>query len=268
LLESELLGHERGAFTGAADRKRGKFEQAHGGTLFLDEIGELKPELQAKLLRVLQERAFERVGGGETIRVDVRLVAATNRSLKQLVSEGRFREDLFYRLYVVPLRVPPLRDRPEDIVPLARHFLDELCRSTGKSLSWEPAALEALQRHRFPGNVRELRNLVHRLVVLASSDVITEAELPDEVTGRQPTSTEKDPFRRFLKRRPSSAPELRALRAEMQAAFDAYVREMERSFYDQLLERAGGNVSEAARLAGLNRTALHRKLGELKPDEG
>ncbi len=179
LLESELFGHERGSFTGADRRRAGRFEQADGGTLFLDEIGEIPPSIQVKLLRVLQERAFERVGGNETIRVDVRLIAATNRDLALEVEEKRFREDLFYRLNVVHVEMPPLRARGQDALVLAQHFLTHFCRENGSKIAgFTPAATALLLAHRWPGNVRELENAVERAVVLAEGDVIDVADLP------------------------------------------------------------------------------------------
>ena len=178
LLESELLGHEKGAFTGAHSLKRGRFELADGGTLFLDEIGELPLELQAKLLRVIQERQFERLGGNSTITVDVRLIAATNRSLQQAVEEGRFRADLFYRLNVVPIKLPPLRERQEDIHLLLDHFLAESNRDNGKQVRLSREVLDFLRTYSWPGNVRELQNLVERLVIMADGELVTLADLP------------------------------------------------------------------------------------------
>ena len=173
LLEAELFGYERGAFTGATQRKLGKFELANRGTLFLDEIGEMPMALQGKILRALQEKTFDRLGGTTSIKVDVRLVAATNRQLKQAVAMRRFREDLYFRLSVFPITVPPLRERPEDIPILARHFIEKDCRELGKkTLTLAPAALEALQNYPWPGNVRELQNCVERAVILADGDTI------------------------------------------------------------------------------------------------
>ncbi|HJL17525.1 MAG TPA: sigma-54 dependent transcriptional regulator [Sandaracinaceae bacterium LLY-WYZ-13_1] len=177
LIESELFGHEAGAFTGATKQRRGKFERASGGTLFLDEVGDMPAPMQAKLLRVLQENEIERVGGGDVIQVDVRVVAATNKSLRKEIEEGRFRADLYDRLHVVPLRVPPLRERSEDVPVLAAHFLRQACANNdrrGKSLS--DGALNLLCRYDYPGNVRELRNLVERLVILTPGDTITESD--------------------------------------------------------------------------------------------
>jgi DNA-binding NtrC family response regulator len=184
LLEDELFGHERGAFTGADRRKAGRFEQAHGGTLFLDEIGDVSPAMQAKLLRVLEERSFQRVGGTDTVRVDVRLVAATNKDLGKLVGASAFRADLYYRIKVVTLRLPPLRERSEDIPLLVNHFLLQLNQRHGKSIKGvEGPALRILSAFPWPGNVRELRNCVEEMVVLAKGDVLTEADLPAPLSG-------------------------------------------------------------------------------------
>jgi len=181
LLESELFGHERGSFTGAAKQRQGRFEQADGGTILLDEIGEISLSTQIKLLRVLQEREFERVGGNETIRVDVRIVAATNRDLKQMVAEGKFREDLFYRLNVITLRLPPLRERIADIPLLVEHFLRRFAADESKPLSVSPAALALLVRYQWPGNVREVENVVQRATVLAEGETIEPRSLPHEI---------------------------------------------------------------------------------------
>ncbi len=188
LLESELFGHERGAFTGAVKRKLGRFELAQGGTLFLDEVGEIPPSIQVKLLRVLQERRIERVGGEGSIEVDVRLVSATNRELSRMVAEGRFREDLYYRLDVVPIRLPPLRDRPGDVEQLAAHFLARAAPRLGRKVrGFAPEALELLRRHRWPGNVRELQNLVEQALVFAEGDLVREVDLPEGLR-RQPVA--------------------------------------------------------------------------------
>ncbi|NTU42153.1 MAG: nif-specific transcriptional activator NifA [Nitrospirales bacterium] len=178
LLESELFGHEKGAFTGAMALRKGRFEQAHGGTIFLDEIGDLPITLQPKILRVLQEREFERVGGEKTIKVDVRLIAATSRNLEELVSAGKFREDLYYRLNVVPIYLPALRERKEDIHALAEHFLEKYNEENGKGLVISPGALNLLSQYEWPGNVRELENTVERLVVMARDKAIAPGDLP------------------------------------------------------------------------------------------
>jgi len=180
LAESELFGHERGAFTGATQAHQGRFEQADGGTLFLDEVGELPLSTQVKLLRVIQERQFERVGGRRTLTVDVRLVAATNRDMEAAVRQGTFRLDLYHRLSVVNVNLPPLRDRPDDIPVLARHFLDELCREHGRDLAFSPEALDMLHRQPWPGNVRQLRNVVERAVISATGPALAPADLDCE----------------------------------------------------------------------------------------
>ena len=185
LLESELFGHERGAFTHAVRTRLGRFEQAHGGTIFLDEISEMSPNLQVKILRVLQDHSFERIGGVKTIQVDIRVIAATNQDLEELVARSKFREDLYYRLNVIPIKVPPLRDRLSDLPLLVQHFLEEFSRKRkkpGKRLS--PAAMDLLLRHSWPGNVRELENLVERLVTLTEGEVIDAADLPEKFQAR------------------------------------------------------------------------------------
>jgi len=189
LLESELFGHEQGAFTGAHRRKRGRLEVAHGGTIFFDEIGDLARELQAKLLRFLQEREFERVGGVAPISVDVRVIAATNRDLERSVKEGLFREDLYHRLNVVPITLPPLRERREDIQALAHHFLRKHSRAIGRSVTAIPhEAQERLQKYEWPGNVRELANVIERAVVLGSSGSISIEDLPSRIATGTPSS--------------------------------------------------------------------------------
>jgi two-component system, NtrC family, response regulator AtoC len=232
LLESELFGHEKGAFTGAAGRKAGKFELAQSGTIFLDEIGDIPAATQAKLLRVLQERAFERVGGTETITVDVRVVAATNRDLKKAVAEGGFREDLYYRLNVVSIPLMPLRERRADIRPLAEHFLAAL--KPGTRLSAE--AVAALERHDWPGNARELRNAIERAAALMEGVEIVPADLPSEVL------------------RGTSMP------AE---SFHAQVEEFRKRLLRETLARHAGNQTKAAQALGLQRTYLARLIRQL-----
>ncbi len=232
LLESELFGHEKGAFTGAQARRAGKFELAHGGTIFLDEIGDISPALQAKLLRVLQERAFERVGGTETLTVDVRIVAATNQDLKKRVAEGKFREDLYYRLNVISITLPPLRERRADIRPLAEHFLKE----QKGAARFAPETLEALERYDWPGNVRELRNAIERAVALHDGGEITPGDLPPEVL--------------------HSA----ALPAD---SFHGEVEEFRRRLIQETLARFGGNQTRAAEALKLQRTYLARLIRQL-----
>ncbi len=246
LLESELFGHERGAFTGAHQRKPGKLELADGGTAFLDEIGDLKPRLQAKLLRVLQEHEFERVGGTKPIRVDLRFVAATNRRLDRAIREGLFREDLYYRLNVVSVSLPPLRERPEDIVPLTNHFLAQYCGRLGKRIKEiTPDAWELLQHYHWPGNVRELANFIERAVVLSTYDRITSEDLPLSVLSSSADLPTADVPRGFHE------------------AIVAYKRQIIR----EALHRSGGNQSKAAGALGLQRTYLSRLMKELQVGE-
>ncbi len=247
ILESELFGHERGAFTGAVTRKIGKFELAHKGTLFLDEISELYPELQVKLLRVLEERQVMRVGGSDLISVDFRLVAATNRDLEKEVAEGRFREDLYYRLKVVTLRIPPLRERPEDIPQLADHFLALFCQEHGKPTKrLGTGALEVLSRFHWPGNVRQLRNVMESAVVFSQGDEITPAELPIEVRDSSATAAGAAA--------PSAAGALRTM------------ADIERQAILETLDRTGGHRAKAADLLGIGLRTLQRKLKEYKDD--
>ena len=240
LIESELFGHEKGAFTGAYQRKLGKFELAQGGTLFLDEIGTLKAELQAKLLRVLQEREIERVGGTRPIKIDVRVIAATNVDVKQAVARGAFREDLYYRLNVVPIEVPPLRERIEDLPLLVEHFVRQYGQQFGKrvqGLSRE--ALGALSLYRWPGNVRELQNVVERCVVLADGPQIELNDLPLDVL---------IPDHRIRVRKADRLP--------LKDATEAF----EHQIVLRVLERVKGNTSEAARILGVHRNSLNRLL--------
>jgi DNA-binding NtrC family response regulator len=241
LLESELFGHERGSFTGAHARKLGKFEVAHTGTLLLDEVGTLRLDLQPKLLRALQEREIERVGGGRAIGVDVRIVAASNTDLRQAVAAGRFREDLFYRLHVVPIAVPPLRERREDVAPLARHFLAKYARQFGKAVTdLSPGALDALERYHWPGNVRELENIMARSVALTSEPVVQLDQIPLDVALAPAEATAEDQLN------------LREAR-----------HEVERLLILRALDRAGGNQTVAARLLGMHRNTLLVKLAQL-----
>jgi len=246
LLESEMFGHERGAFTGAHQRKCGKLELADGGTAFLDEIGGLKPRLQAKLLRVLQEHEFERVGGTKPIRVDLRFVAATNRRLDKAIREGLFREDLYYRLNVITVSLPPLRDRPEDIVPLPNHFLTQYCDRLGKRIKEiTPDAWELLQHYHWPGNVRELANFIERAVVLSAHDRITSEDLPLTVLASSPESPA----------------------GEVPRDFHETVVAYKRQIIREALHRSGGNQSKAATSLGLQRTYLARLIKELQVRE-
>ncbi len=246
LLESELFGHERGAFTGATALRRGRFEQADGGTLFLDEIGDMSPATQAKILRVLQEGSFERLGGDTTISVDVRLVAATHKDLARMVDEGDFRQDLYFRLNVVPIHLPPLRRRPEDIPELAHHFLRRYARKNRKDIKGiSPQALQLLARHSWPGNIRELENCIERAVILCPGEQITPAELPPQI--RPGTDT------------PSTPPPPPA---------GLTLREMEREVIRSTLEATGHNKTQAAKRLGIARQTLLNKIKEYGLDSG
>lgn len=261
LLESELFGHVKGSFTGADRDRVGRFEQADGGTLFLDEIGDINLEVQTKLLRVLQEMAFERVGSSQTIHVDVRIIAATHQDLEGLIEQGKFREDLFYRLNVIRLTTPPLRDRREDVLELALHFLDVHAAKSGKVLTHiDPEAVEALLAHDWPGNVRELENTIERAVVLADGPSLSIDDLPPEV--REPT-----PRRRYRPRAPAMAEAAstspRSGPSTASSAPDEWTTEFadfERQRLAEALEEAEGNKSVAARLLGMPRSTFFSKL--------
>jgi two-component system nitrogen regulation response regulator NtrX len=246
LIESELFGHEKGAFTGAVAQKKGKFDLADGGTIFLDEIGDMSLKTQAKVLRILQERKFERVGGTKTVEVDVRVIAATNKVLEEEIRAGHFREDLFYRLNVVPFTVPPLRDRKDDIQLLAEHFLAIFARREGQERrTILPETAEILKRYDWPGNVRELRNIVERLVIMTPGRVITPAHLPDSIAG---ASLHRD----GSPARPGGAIEIGTLREARE--------EFEKEFIIQKLEEHGWNISKTAEAIELERSNLHRKI--------
>ncbi|MBW2307215.1 MAG: sigma-54-dependent Fis family transcriptional regulator [Deltaproteobacteria bacterium] len=245
LLESELFGHERGAFTGAVGRRDGRFLQADGGTVFLDEIGEMAPAMQAKLLRVLQDGEIQRVGSDEILRVDVRTIAATNRDLAQDVQAGRFREDLYYRLNVVNIHIPPLRDRREDIPLLARHFLDDYARKNRRTVKgFTPRAVDLMSRYSWPGNVRELENAVERGVILMRGEYFTHEDLPLALKELLPREEKDFSFP------PGTS-----------------IRRMEKELVLQTLEATGGNKSEAARRLGITRRTLFLKLKEYASEE-
>ena len=238
LIESELFGHEKGSFTGASEERRGKFEEADGATLFLDEVGDMSPKTQAKVLRALQEGRFTRVGGTRAISSDARILSATNKDLAAEIRRGAFREDLYFRLAVVPIEVPSLRDRPEDVPLLARHFLAEACARFGrKPRTISPGAIEALQSHRWPGNVRELKNLIERVVILSKGDAIA----PEDFH-----------FRRTSDGVPAGLP----ADAPLKEARD----EFERQYILAALKRHRGNVSRAAESLQIERSNLYRKL--------
>jgi transcriptional regulator with PAS, ATPase and Fis domain len=234
LLESELFGYEKGSFTGAAERRKGKFELADGGTIFLDEIGDIGPKLQADLLRVLQERSFYRVGGSEEVQVDVRVIAATHKDLRALVDEGKFREDLYYRLNVIEIHIPPLRERREDIPLLAEHFVERISHELGKPVD-EIAqdAMRLLMDHAWPGNVRELENAIERAIVSCRGRTLTAEDFS------------------FLR---NNGP------AKVQIPDNLTLAEMERLMIEATLRRTAGNVKEAAASLGIDRSTLYEKL--------
>jgi two-component system nitrogen regulation response regulator NtrX len=253
LVESEMFGHERGAFTGATDRRIGRFELAHRGTLFLDEVGDLGAEAQAKLLRAIEAKEIERVGGGKPVRVDVRIVAATNKDLARGVIDGAFREDLLFRLNVIPIPLPPLRDRPGDIPSLVRHFAALHRLRTGQAVpDWTDDAIAALSRHRWPGNVRELANIIERLAILHAGRRVTEADvaavLPLERAPRTPTPPTALPL-----------PDPAELESSLSDTLDDY----ERTLISRALSMASGNIAEAARRLRTDRPNLYRRMRRL-----
>ncbi len=258
LLEAELFGYERGAFTGAVSTKKGLFEQADGGTLFLDEIGELPPELQAKLLRVLQEKEIRRVGGNKNIKVDVRIIAATNRNLEEEVKKGNFREDLFFRLNVVNVEIPPLRERREDIIPLALYFIKKFAREFKlpvKELT--PEAVEWLVNYDFPGNVRELENMILRAMVVSPVDVIGISDLKP--------SAVKPVFPSFEKAIRSFVVDIFTVeQKEKNNLYDLVIRAAERILISEVLKFCDFNQVKAAKVLGIHRNTLRRKIKELK----
>ena len=243
LMESELFGHEKGAFTGADRRRDGRFAQADKGTLFLDEIGEMPLLMQAKLLRVIQEREVQPVGSDRILPIDVRIIAATNRDLAEEVAEGRFREDLFYRLNVFSLTLPPLRERPEDVASLAQSFLENFAAKNGKRIKgFTPGAMDRLIRYTWPGNVRELENVIERAVVLLLGEHVSERELPAHIAAANGAQT--------------MTPSAQALT----------LRDLERNAIIQTLNRTGGNKSEAAKILGITRKTLHTKLQQYEDE--
>ncbi len=276
LMEAELFGYERGAFTGAVTAKPGRFELASGGTLFLDEIGELPTDMQVKLLRVLQESEFERVGGIKTIKVDVRLVAATNRDLRREIEKGAFREDLFYRLNVVPIALPALRERRQDIGALVRHFVTKFNTRLKKSIGGvDDGAIERLSAHSWPGNIRELENVIERAVLFADGSTISESDLPDEIRGQSVDRSSTDlgrptadgdgrssrPSVESVPPGPREAAEEPAdgLKEQVKAAMSR----LERDLIERALKQTQGNVTHAARLLKISRKGLQLKMKEL-----
>ena len=251
LLESELFGHEKGAFTGAVSQRKGRFEMADGGTLFLDEISEIDAAVQVKLLRVLEERTFERVGGAHPVEVDIRLVAATNRDLKALVAEGKFREDLFFRLDVVNIMLPPLRDRLDDIPMLCTHFISEFSEKNAKPVeSITPDAMNLLMAYPWPGNVRELRNTIEKMVVLCRGDRLTARDIPASIKDEAKCGSTSGGATSVL----SVAPESSLADAEKTMIYAA-------------IKQQGGNRTKAAEALGISRRTLHRKLRQYEDSE-
>ncbi|KTT74628.1 nitrogen regulation protein NR(I) [Sphingomonas endophytica] len=269
LIEAELFGHERGAFTGAAQRSAGRFEQAAGGTLFLDEIGDMPIEAQTRLLRVLQSGEFTTVGGARTIRADVRIVAATNRDLQQAVAAGQFREDLYYRLNVVPVSLPALRERRGDVAELARHFLDRAAAEGLPRKTLDAAAVAVLEAHDWPGNVRELENVMRRLAALSRDDRIGAAEVGATIGAAPAAEAAPDPgieaaVRAMIERLARQEP--RAL--DDGSLYARIIGEVERPLIEAMLARHGGNQLRAARAIGLNRNTLRKRLDVLGIDVG
>ncbi len=268
LIESELFGHEKGAFTGATQRYPGRFEQAEGGTLFLDEIGDMPPEAQTRLLRVLQEGEYTTVGGRTPIRANVRIIAATHRDLTQLIRQGTFREDLFYRLNVVPIRLPPLRERVEDIPELVRHFLTHAYGEGLPHKTIDGPAMERLKRHRWPGNVRELENLVRRLAALYSQEVISidviEAELVGPpINGDIASGGDNEGLSRSVERHLRGYFGSHGEALPPSGVYDRVLREVEKPLITLTLEATRGNQIKAAQILGLNRNTLRKKIREL-----
>jgi DNA-binding NtrC family response regulator len=248
LLESELFGHVRGAFTGAIKDKHGKFEAANHGTIFLDEIGTLPFHLQAKLLRVLQEHEVERVGSNKTVKLNVRVISATNADLEEMVKRGTFREDLYYRLNVIPLHLPPLRERQQDIIYLITFFLEKQCRLMGRTpCTISKQAIEVLEQYSWPGNVRELENLIERMIVLTDAAVITLEDVPGKIVGEKPRR------------------EMQCLKISCEGIdLGATISQIEQSLISEALESAGGVKAKAAALLGINRTTLVEKIKRYK----
>lgn len=264
LLESELFGHVRGAFTGAVNNRAGRFEAAHGGTIFLDEIDTTSRKLQVKLLRVLQEREFERVGDTETVRVDVRVIAASNRNLLDEVDQDRFREDLYWRLNVVPIMIPPLRNRREDVRPLVTHYLNHFNEINDRYVTHiDPQALELLEAYQWPGNVRELQNYVERAVVMADGDELTVDLLPPEVRQRTPAKRGMN-GRADLDSLSFAVVEqgLRDAAADEDALHSKIVNRVERELIAQVMLACNNVQTKAASRLGINRNTLHKKLKE------
>ena len=249
LLESELFGHEKGSFTGAVGQRRGRFEMAHGGTIFLDEIGDVPATMQAKLLRVLQERSFERIGGSKAIQVDVRVIAATNRSLQKMVEEGKFREDLFYRLNVIKIVLPPLRERPEDIPLLATHFTMKFARANEPPKKIQPDVMELLLNYPWPGNIRELENAIERACVTTRGPVIEMHNLPPDLVA------------------PVKAKPLFDLDKPLTVLLKETIAQLEAQYIRRALQKTQGHVGRCARICGLSRRSITTKIADYHLDK-
>lgn len=247
LLESELYGHERGAFTDAKERKVGLFEKANKGTLFLDEIGDMNPDLQTKLLRTLEDRKIRRIGGTEDISLDIQVITATNQELEKFVEEGKFRKDLYYRLKVIQIKIPPLRERKEDIELLSKYFLNYYNMQTGKKFKgFSEEAMKYLKNYDYPGNVRELKNIIEKIVILEDGDMVQLEQLPEEVLGRKKTISEPSTSEMFKK--------------IVATGFTNYMESLEKMILIEALNQCSGNKSEAAKLLKLDRSTLRYKM--------
>jgi DNA-binding NtrC family response regulator len=268
LLESELFGHIKGAFTGAVENKTGRFEAAHGGTIFLDEVNSMSPKLQVKLLRVLQEREFERVGESKTIRVDTRVIGATNQFLEDEIEEGRFRSDLYYRLNVVPIFLPPLRERREDIPALVSYFLERYCEENRRDPpEVPPSVLERLQQYDWPGNVRELENFVERCVVLSHNQPIQWDHLvPGQERKMRTTHGKTGDLPTLIQTLVRTA--LQKIPADEGVLYDRLVRGVEKELLEQVMPICDNVLVKAAARLGINRNTLHKKLSELRSPNG
>ena len=250
LIESELFGHEKGAFTGATNQRKGKFDQANEGTLFLDEIGDMSLKTQAKILRILQEHKFERVGGNRTIEVDVRVIAATNKNLEEEIKEGNFREDLYYRLNVLPFHVPPLRERFDDVQALAKHFIEFFCQKEGKKIkTLSDASLNLLAQYSWPGNVRELKNIIERLAIMTVDEIIMPNHLPTVIIKNQ-----------------SGSNDLYSNLADQDDNFRQARDQFEKAFIVQKLQENNWNVSKTSEIIEMERSNLHRKIKAYRID--
>ncbi len=259
LLESELFGHERGAFTGATERKSGKFEQADGGTLFLDEIGDMPLELQAKLLRVLQEKEITRTGGNQTLKVDVRIVAATNQDITQLVEEKKFREDLYYRLNVVPIKLPPLRERLDDIPSLVNFFLRKSQQDLGiDPIECSTETFELFRSYHWPGNVRELENTIMRAALLSPNQVLTPADFPDLPGDKKGNHTDESLEALVAQKLENSLAQMNL--QEMNNLYDMVLHQVERPLINIVLQKTRGNQIRTADILGINRNTLRKKI--------